>query len=74
MILIDYKGHMVSTHSLGELHQFAYWHLGLRNRRRYHGLRRGHPHYDVPHLRILALGSGAEEVSTRTLVKRMVRR
>ena len=74
MILTD-GTHLVSDESLDELHQFAYWKLGLRGRRRFHGLRKGHPHYDVPpHRRCWALEYGALEVGARELLRRMVRR
>lgn len=38
--------YLVSDRSIAELHQFAE-RVGLR-RNRYHGERKGHPHYDLP--------------------------
>ncbi len=71
MILTD-GVHLVSDDSLDELHVFADC-IGLA-RRRFHGVRRGHPHYDQkPNLRGRALVYGAREVETRELVRRMVR-
>lgn len=64
--------HLVSDTSLDELHAFAE-RLGL-SRRRFHGLRKGHPHYDTKaNLRGYALMDGAREVKTLELVRRMVR-
>lgn len=38
--------HVTSTSSIEELHRWAAIH-GI-SRRRYHGLKKGHPHYDLP--------------------------
>jgi len=59
--------HMVSDVSIEDLHQFAA-HLGVP-RRGFHG-----DHYDLPqHVRDLALGHGAIEVSSREVVAILMR-
>ena len=73
MILIDKAGHMVSDKSIAELHAFA---LGLTLPRRYfRGTQRGHPHYDLTSRdkRESAIVAGAHYVTTRNIVRRMVR-
>ena len=72
MILMDRAGHLASDESLVELHGFAD-RTGIA-RGRFHGVRRRHPHYDVrPTLRGRVLMYGAREVTSRALVKRMIR-
>ncbi len=71
MILLDDAGHLVSDESLAELHAFA---IRAALPRRFHGVRRGHPHYDVREtLRGRVLVNGAREVTRKELVKRMSR-
>ena len=68
MILIDAKGHMVSTTSEHELHLFARQ-IGLK-REWYQGGK--HPHYDLTtaQKRRQAIGNGARKVSSRELIRK----
>jgi len=72
MILVDEVGHLVSDAGTEELHRFAHL-VGLR-RHWYRG-GRGHPHYDVTTARARrrVIAAGATVVSSRELVRRMVR-
>ena len=72
MILTD-GTHLVSDKSLKELHIFANY-ADIKHRY-FHGVRKKHPHYDLPNVRILdrALNTGAVVVRSRELVKRMAR-
>jgi len=59
--------HLVST-NLVTLHTFAYS-LGL-SKNNFHGMRKGHPHYDIPQKKIIkALDLGAIRVSDRVIVE-----
>lgn len=49
MIITD-GVHVVSTESLEELHEWAERNE-IRRRRWFHGVRKGHPHYDLPSTR-----------------------
>lgn len=73
MLLLDGRGHLVSTLDLQELHQQAN-RLGI-GRHRFHGTRKGHPHYDVPRskMNIVIVFGPARPVRTRTLVRYMAR-
>ena len=68
MILTD-GVHLVSDESEDELHRFARK-VGL-TRRRFHGKRKGHPHYDLTGewTRAKALGAGAQVVSPRRIAE-----
>jgi hypothetical protein len=72
MILYDHWGHMVSTESLEELHEFARK-IGL-DKRLFHTDGRGeyHAHYDLltDRLKKRALTSQAVKVRARELVER----
>ena len=72
MIIYDHWGHMVSTESARELHEFARA-MGL-DRRLYHVNGRGehHAHYDLldRHLKERAGLLGAVKVRARDLVER----
>ncbi len=72
MIIYDHWGHMVSTESLQELHEFART-MGL-DRRLYHvnGHGEHHAHYDLlnDRLRERAMMFGAVRVRARELVGR----
>jgi len=82
VILVDdaiypFKGrmwcHMVSDLSLDELHAFASG-LGIPRGAFQDHPRRNHPHYDIPDsLRTEAIQLGAQQVTGRELVRRMVR-
>ena len=70
-------GHLVSDHSLEELHEFAEG-LGLRREwlhtRAGRGRDRAIPHYDLTgEFYEMALSRGAEVVSSKDLVRRAVR-
>jgi len=70
MILTD-GVHVVSTDSSEELHNFASS-IGLK-RCWYEGVRRGHPHYDLPQYMQksnIAVTSGAVTVSSKDIVTR----
>ena len=68
MILTD-GIHLVSTESLEELHYFAKV-MGLE-RGRFHGVRKRHPHYDLPGgMYQRAKEKGATVVTTRDLFLR----
>lgn len=73
MILIDFVGHLVSTESEEELHEFAMMKLGL-DRQHYQnsGKLLKHPHYDLTTtLKIdQAKEHGAEWVTPQDLVRR----
>lgn len=61
--------HMVAD-SLGELHQFAK-NIGIK-RHRFHGLKKGHPHYDLIdyYLEVLnAIANGAQLVTEREILE-----
>jgi len=68
MILTD-GVHLVSDDSEDELHRFARK-IGL-TRRRFHGKRKGHAHYDLAGewTKAKALGAGAQVVSTRRIAE-----
>ena len=72
MILIDVKGHMVSTESANELHAAARK-LGIK-REWYHtpGVKETHSHYDLTTagMRKWALSLGAKKVSQKDLMLR----
>ena len=72
-ILIDFIGHLVSTESEKELHDFALMKLGL-DRQWYQdsGVSLKHPHYDLTsHLKITqAREHGAEWATPQDLVRR----
>lgn len=72
MIVYDHWGHMVSTESLEELHDFARM-MGL-DKRLYHVNGRGehHAHYDLLNDRMIerARMFGAVKVRARDLVER----
>ena len=74
MILVDYIGHMVSTESEEELHEFALEKMDMKRteyqEKGFAGFR--HPHYDLLGQTLLrqAIGLGAEQVPTQALVKR----
>ncbi|KKM74558.1 hypothetical protein LCGC14_1399170 [marine sediment metagenome] len=75
MLLMDKRGHLVSDLDMGELHYICRL-IGIP-RWRFHGVRKGHPHYDLPtaRLKTLALLRGkARIVSSKALVRRMARR
>jgi len=66
--------HLVSDRSIAELHRFAK-RIGLR-RNRYHGEKRGHPHYDLPGRwfpRIIQTGSNVFVADRRGLVRALRR-
>ena len=73
MILVDYLGHLVSTESEKELHDFALIKLGL-DRQWYQdsGPNLSHPHYDLTSFNMIdqARQHGAEWVSPQDLVRR----
>lgn len=71
MILIDKRGHMVSTDDVKELHSFAE-ELGLRRGWFQSSVNFKHPHYDLTTKRMMnkAISMGAKEVSSRELVER----
>lgn len=66
--------HLVSDHSICDLHDFA-WSMGLK-RCWYRGVRKGHPHYDLttPKKLEAAIAAGARLVTTRELLRRMAKR
>lgn len=74
MILVDYIGHMVSTESEEELHEFASEKMGMKRtgyqEKGYVGF--WHPHYDLLGQTLLwqAIGLGAEQVPIQDLIKR----
>lgn len=72
MILTD-GTHLVSDSSIEELHAFA---LNMGLRRHWFQVHRLHPHYDLTTSLALnrALSRGAYNVSSKELVRRMVRR
>ena len=72
MILTD-GIHLVSDSSLEELHAFAQ-NMGLK--RHWFQVHRNHPHYDLTTNSALtrALARGAYNVSSKELIRRMVRR
>ncbi|MEW5804326.1 MAG: DUF4031 domain-containing protein [bacterium] len=69
MILVDYMGHMVSTESAEELHNFARI-LGLK--RSWYQSHADHPHYDLTtaRMRMKAVRMGATETDPVDLLKR----
>ena len=68
MILTD-GVHLVSDAGEAELHRFARK-IGL-TRRRFHGKRKGHAHYDLTGewMRAKALGAGAQFASPRQIIE-----
>ena len=73
MIFTDNEGHLVSDTSLEELHRFAAG-IGLR-RGWFQGMRKRHPHYDLTtdHKRAQAITAGAKLVSSKELIRRLLR-
>jgi len=73
MILVDFIGHLVSTESEKELHDFALMKLGL-DRQWYQdtGKLLKHPHYDLTSRNMIfqAQEHGAEWVTPQDLVRR----
>ena len=61
--------HMVTDGDIKELHEFAES-IGLK-RHFFHGVRKGHPHYDLTNAKIRrkAMMAGAKLVSSRDIVK-----
>ncbi|KKM92736.1 hypothetical protein LCGC14_1215530 [marine sediment metagenome] len=75
MLLLDKRGHLVSDLDVGELHYLCSL-IGIP-RWRFHGVRKGHPHYDLPTARLKNLAwlrGKARIVSSQELVRRMARR
>lgn len=71
MIITD-GVHLASTKSVVELHAFAAK-VGL-SRRRFHGMRKGHPHYDLKSDCVIPiLEAGARDCDTRSLLRFMAR-
>ena len=72
MILVDYMGHMVSTKSEEELHEFAEKLSMERGWYQDSGKLLRHPHYDLTttRMRQKALELGAETVSPAELIRR----
>lgn len=72
MILIDRVGHLVSTSSLEELHEFA---KKINLRRYWFQEGRGkHPHYDVWGVKFVdALEAGATLVESREIIERGIK-
>jgi hypothetical protein len=68
MLLVDDKGHLVSTVSEDELHNFAEC-IGLK--KEWYQDNNGHPRYDVTTKRKYqkAIDIGAQPVPTRKLIK-----
>jgi len=73
MILVDFVGHLVSTESEEELHEFALMKLGL-DKQWYQnsGKLLKHPHYDLTTFSKIehAKANGAESVSPQDLIRR----
>lgn len=73
MILVDFIGHLISTESEEELHEFALIKLGL-DRQWYQdsGKLLKHPHYDLTTFSMIeqAIAHGAEHVTPQDLVRR----
>ncbi len=67
MILVDNKGHMVSSKNENELHFFA---KKIKLKRKWYQNKNKHPHYDLTTKRAItrALEAGAIKVSTKELI------
>ena len=68
------QGHLVSDLDVGELHHVCSL-IGIP-RWRFHGVHKGHPHYDLPTARLKSLAiliGKARIVGSKELVRRMAR-